>query len=222
MSYCQGSASINEMFGPRKRALVYAAGGVVAVWLLAWAGFALSQRSKASAENMALYLRSVDLNKLSGKERERALRRLADQMKALSIDERRRTRLEGEWNRWFEAMTEEEKSAYLEATLPSGFKQMLTSFEQLPEDKRKRAIGDAVKELKKAREAIENGDDPGPIRPGTNAPPDLSPQLQKKILTIGLNSYYSSSSAQSKVDLAPLLEEIQRSMENGRLFRGGR
>jgi hypothetical protein len=210
------------MFGPRKRAVVYATAGVMVVWLLAWGGFALSQRSKASAENMALYLRSIDLNKLSAKERERALRRLAEQMKALPIDERRRTRLESEWNRWFEAMTEEEKSAYLEATLPSGFKQMLGSFEQLPEDKRKRAIGDAVKELKKAREAIENGDDPGGVRPGTNAPPELSPQLQKKIVTIGLNAYYSSSSAQSKVDLAPLLEEIQRSMENGRLFRGGR
>ena len=202
--------------------MVYATAGVMVVWLLAWGGFALSQRSKASAENMALYLRSIDLNKLSGKERERALRRLADQMKALPIDERRRTRLESEWNRWFDAMTEEEKSAYLETTLPSGFKQMLSSFEQLPEDKRKRAIGDAVKELKKAREAIENGDDPGGVRPGTNAPPELSPQLQKKIVTIGLNAYYSSSSAQSKVDLAPLLEEIQRSMENGRLFRGGR
>jgi hypothetical protein len=119
-------------------------------------------------------------------------------------------------------MTEEEKSGYLDATLPSGFKQMLSSFEQLPEDKRKRAIGDAVKELKKAREAMENGDDPGGVRPGTNAPPELSPQLQKKIVTIGLNAFYSSSSAQSKVDLAPLLEEVQRSMENGRLFRGGR
>lgn len=210
------------MFGPRKRAVVYAAAGVLAVWLLAWGGFALSQRSKASAENVALYLRSTDLNKLSAKERERALRRLAAQMKGLPIDERRKARLGSEWNRWFAAMTEEEKSDFLDATLPSGFKQMLTSFEQLPEDKRKRAIADAVKELKKSREALENGDDPGEVRLGTNAPPELSPQLQKKMLTIGLNAYYSSSSAQSKVELAPFLEEIQRSMENGRLFRGGR
>jgi hypothetical protein len=142
-------------------------------------------------------------------------------MKALPIEERRKARLESEWNRWFTEMTDEEKSAYLDATLPSGFKQMLASFEQLPEEKRKKAVNDAVKELKRSRDSGENGETEG-IRTGTNAPPELSAELQKKMLTIGLNTFYSSSSAQTKVDLAPFLEEIQRSMENGRLFRGGR
>jgi len=209
------------MVGPKQRTLIYAAGGLIAVWLLAWVGFVIAHRSKVTAAKVALYLRTVDLNRLPAEKRRQALRQLADQMNALPIEERRKARLESEWNRWFMEMTDEEKSAYLEATLPSGFKQMLASFEQLPEDKRKRAVNDAVKELKRTRESVENGESEG-IRPGTNAPPELSPELQRKMLTIGLNTFYSSSSAQTKVELAPFLEEIQRSMENGRLFRGGR
>ena len=207
----------------RYRPLWIGAALLACAWVLAWGGYKFAQSRRVTAEKVAQYLRSVDLSQLSGDARAAALRELARKMNALSVEERRRARFAGDWDKWFGAMTEAEKAAFLDATLPSGFKQMLTSFEQLPEDKRRRAVDDAIRELKRARTAVEREEPEFFVRTGrTNAPPELSEELQQRVVTLGLKSIYSDSSAQTKAELAPLLEEMQRSMESGRLFRGRR
>jgi len=116
-------------------------------------------------------------------------------------------------------MTEAEKAAFIEATMPTGFKQMLTAFEQLPEEKRHRAINDALRRLKEEQDKPPASS--GAAKPGsTNGPPVLSDELQAQIRTLGLKTFYSQSSAQTKAELAPVLEELQRAMESGRPFRG--
>jgi len=105
--------------------------------------------------------------------------------------------------------------------MPSGFKQMLASFEEMPEERRRRAIGDALRRLREEPEKTREADGPQ-ADTMTNGPPVLSKDLQEKITKIGLKTYYSESSAQTKAEMAPLLEELQRTMESGRLFRGGR
>ena len=171
-----------------------------------------------TAEKVRAYLHKVDLRHLTGQARAKALHKLADQLNSLSPEERRTARLDREWNQWFKEMTDQEKADFLDATLPSGFKQMLTAFEELPADKRKKAVEDALDRLKKA------GDDPTLreqwLVEGEAPPPQMSEELQKKVAAAGLKSFYSQSSAQAKAELAPLLEELQRSMESGRLFRG--
>jgi hypothetical protein len=48
---------------------------------------------------------------------------------------------------------------------------------------------------------------------------ELTPELQEKVVKMGLNSFYKDSSAQTKAELGPFMEELQKTMENGRLFR---
>jgi len=194
---------------------------LVLAWALAIAGYLVAKNSRMTADKLRAFALSVDLRKLSGDVRAKAIQELADMLNSLSPEERRRARLDRTWQRWFNEMTEGEEGAFIEAAMSTGFKQMLSSFEEMPEERRRRAIGDAMKRLKEAHEEMQrNGE--APPEGGTNSPPALSEELQQKITKIGLKTFYSESSAQTKAEMAPLLEELQRMMESGRMFRGGR
>ena len=207
------------MPGQRQRPILIAAIILVVAWVAAIGGYTLAKNSRMTAARVRAYAQSVDLKRLSGDERAKAIRELAEKLNKLSPEERRRARFERVSQLWFEQMTEDEKGTFIELTMPTGFKQMLASFEQLPEEKRRKSIDDALKRLRESQ-SREDGESPG--EGTTNAPPVLSKDLQDKITKIGLKTFYSESSAQTKAELAPMLEELQRTMESGRMFRGGR
>jgi hypothetical protein len=207
---------VNARYRPAYFALV----AVLAVWVAAMGGYALSNHFKMTADKLRAYLAQNDLSKMSAAARAKALQDLADKINALSPEERRKARLARLWQDWFAQMTEAEKAQFLDATLPSGFQQMLASFEQQPADKRRKAIDNAIKQLQDSRDKSPQPADSS-TPPDANKSPVLSEDLQKRVVMIGLGSVYSGSSAQTKAELAPLLEEIQHSMENGRMFRGG-
>lgn len=199
---------------PRHKPIAIAAGVLVAVWVLAMAGYVMAKNAKVTGEKVRAFLAGTDLAKLNAKDRAKALKQLADYMNQLPPDERRTTRLDREWESWFKTMNDQEKGDLIEATMPSGVTQMLTAFEQLPPEKRKKAVEDGLKRMREARGGGQGQ--------GKDTPAPLSEDLQKRAAAAGLGAFYSQSSAQTKAELAPLLEEIQRSMESGRLMRPGR
>jgi len=205
------------MVNQRWRPVFISALAIIAIWILAIIGFTVARNSRMTAERVRAYMESVDLGKLSSAQRARAIQKLADKLNALSLEERRRAQLERVAQAWFDQMTEAEKSKFLEATMPAGFKQMLTAFEQLPEEQRRRTIEDTLRRLKESRARVQAGEG---FPEGTNGPPPVSKDLQAKIRNMDLNAFYSQSSAQTKAELAPVLEEMQRVMESGRPFRG--
>jgi hypothetical protein len=204
------------MLNQRQRFLVWAVSAVIAIWVVAWAGQWYLGHIKMTAEKVRVYMDSMDFPHLTGAARAKALKELEDKLNSLSYEERQRLRAEHLINDWFAQMTEDEKAQFIDATMPTGFKQMLGAFEQLPEEKRHKMVDDALKNLREANQrAATNGI---VAQNGTNGPP-ISPELEAKIRTIGLNSFYSQSSAETKAELAPVLEELQRSMESGRMLR---
>src|SRR6185436_9863968 len=209
------------MLGQRQRPIFIAVAVILAAWIVAITGYTVAKNSKMTADKVRAYARSVDLGKLSADARAAAICDLAAKLNKLSPEERRKARMERSGQGWFEQMTEAEKVTFIELTMPTGFKQMLSSFEELPEERRRRAIGDALRRLREEQEKTREADG-APADATTNAPPVLSKELQEKITKIGLKTYYGESSAQTKAEMAPLLEELQRMMESGRMFRGGR
>ena len=182
-----------------------------------WVGMGLSQRANVTAEQVTSYVNAVDVSRLSGAERSEALRRLEERVNGLTLEERRKWWAEGKWRKWFDQMTESEKGQYIEATLPTGFKQVLNAFENLSEDRRLRAIDEAMQQLQKTHRLVTDRE-PGHETSmyGTNAEPVLSPDLENRARMVGFKTFYTESSAQTKAELAPLLEELQHQLESSR------
>jgi hypothetical protein len=202
------------------RFLIGAVAAIVSIWVLAMAGHWYLESLKMTAEKVRAYEESVDFSSLTGAARAKALKELEDKLNALSYEERQRLRMEHILGEWFDHMTEEERNQFLEATLPTGFKQMITAFQDLPDDKRRRLIDNSLNNLRNAKDGTaakgwQNGTKA--VASGTNSAP-ISPELEAKIRTIGLNTFYSQSSAETKAELAPVLEELQHQMESGRVI----
>src|SRR4051794_29510503 len=205
------------MGSQRWRPVMFSGVAVLIIWALAIAGFMFAKNSRMTADKVREFTESMDLRKLSASERARAIRKLANKFNALPPEERRRAQLERVASGQLAQMTEQEKSQFIEETTPTGFKQMLAAFEQLPEDKRRRTIDDALRRIREAQIKIRAED--GNLAE-TNALPQITRELQGKIRTLGLAEFYTQSSAQTKAELAPVLEELQHVMESGRPFRG--
>jgi len=202
----------------RYRIFLWAGIGLVILWAAVIAGYKVAEARRPTPEKVEAYVLSLDLKGLSPQERRAALDRLARMLNSLDAEARRRARLGSRWEDLFNQMSDEEKLWFVEATLPSGVRQMLDAFEALPEDRRERAINDSLRRLREARAEINAG------RSGampTNQPV-LSEEMERQMVAIGMKSFYSQSSAQTKAELAPVLEEMQRLMESGRFMRDRR
>ena len=202
---------------PRHRPLLTGLLALALLWALALGGYWYAQNSRMTAEKVRQYLASVDLRRLSGEARARAIRELVRRLNALSWEERQKARLGPEWARWLEAMSEQEQADFIEATLPAGFKQVLNAFEELPEAQRRRTIDDALKRLREAQQELARGELPPEW--GPEGPPALSEEVRQRAIKTGLKTFYAESSGRMKAELAPLLEEMQRMMESGVFLR---
>ena len=78
------------MMSQRWRPVVYAAIAVCGIWLVAMAGYRIARNAKMTAEKVKTYAESVDISKLSGAARAKAIQDLEDKLNALSLEERRK------------------------------------------------------------------------------------------------------------------------------------
>lgn len=209
------------MISPRQKPVLVAAIILLVIWVVAIAGYTIAKNAKVTPDKVRAFVDTTDFSHLKGADREAALRRLAAMLDALTLDERQGLRRDHTIAGWFNQMTEAEKAEFLDATMPTGFKQMINAFEDLPPDRRERVVNQAVRQLRGQRARMDAGGLPqGTNTMGTNNIV-LDQELQDRVTKIGLKTFYSQSSAETKAELAPLLEEMQLTMQSGRMMRGG-
>jgi hypothetical protein len=117
-------------------------------------------------------------------------------MNALSYDQRREVRMGKKLDGFFRALTPAEQSTFLDRTLPTGFKQMIDALNKMDPLKRKQFVERSLRDMKE-----REGEDP------------KIDQNARKMMDEGFKSFYSDASAEVKMDVEPLLEQLQKNLQ---------
>jgi hypothetical protein len=177
-----------------------AGGLIVAVWLIAAVVIHFAQSRQPTVASITDYVNSTDLNSLSPEDRAHAIAHMEGMVNQISLDERQQLDRSQLTHKFYQNLTPDEQSAYLDATLPTGFKEMMESFNKMDPVKRKLFVTRALQQMKE-----HQGDGP---------PPDpQQAQIFQHVVDQGLKSFYSDASAATKLDLAPLVEQMQLNLE---------
>src|SRR5690606_23449025 len=190
---------------PRTRLLFRGLIGLALVWGVVLAVAKIAGSARATPEKIIAFADANSLEDIEDPaERRRVIGRIADMLNQLSPAEMNAlAERHGEDPRrnYLESMTPEEQMFFLEKRVGRAFEQMMQAFNEMDREERKRLVEQSLKQMR---------DDPN--RGDPSRLEEADPEVVEKITQAGLKAYYSEASAETKIDLAPLMEEMQRTL----------
>ncbi len=177
-------------------------GILVAIWLIAGTVIFFARSAKVTPESLAAYAESHALAGKADAERGKIIEKMALQMNQLGYEERREFRMGKKLDGFFRDLRPDEQTRFLDLTLPTGFKQMMEALNKMTPEKRQQFVEKSLADMKK-----REGDRPPDKELDGNA---------RKIIDQGFKSFYSDASADVKMDVAPLIEQLQKNLQGGR------
>ena len=170
------------------------------IWLAVAGVMMWARHARPSPESIAKYLDAHSIEGRTLQERRAIIDGFADRLNRLNFDERRTTRMDKRSSQFFKGLTPDEQAYFIERTVPAGFKQMMEALNKMTPDKRAAFVFRAINDMRKEREE------------GGEPPPKLDDLNVQKIMTTGMKSFYDEASPETKMTLAPLIDEMQRNL----------
>jgi hypothetical protein len=162
-----------------------------AIWIV--------RKNRATPERIAEF---VGANTLEGKapaDRAKLIEEVAKRVNSLEYEQRREMDKQRKLEKFWLALTAEEKERYLDRVLPSGFKQMMESFNKMEPGKRRKMVQKAVDDLR------EHG--------GDRERRDANDPAFRKIIDQGLKSFFSDATIDAKMDALTFLEALEQTVK---------
>ncbi len=197
------------MFSSRNSLLIRAAAILAALWALVWVGLTIARSKTPTPEKLIAYVDGNPLNEIEDPgERRKVIGRIADMLNQLPPEDVRRLAEESGTDprrEMFETMTEEEQRFFMEKRIGKAFDQMMQSFNDMEREERQRIVERTLNQMRRD----------GEQRRGLDRLEDTDPEMAEKIINEGLRAYYQEADADTKLDLAPVLEQMQINLGGG-------
>ena len=179
---------------------------LVATWAIVGICVWSLQREKPTAVKTVSFLAAHPLpSPAQSQQRAQWIEQFAAQVNHLEFDERHKLLLNVGLGPVFGQMTEAEQSRYLDLTLAKGLHQMLEGFSRVNPDRRQRLLDQALNELDKIqlgqREQLRQR---------------IGEATLQRIVKEGLTSFFRDASAATKLELQPVLEQMQNIVQMAR------
>jgi hypothetical protein len=171
------------------------------IWAIAGGVIYWARSVKPTPETVMRYLDEHPVASASPEELNRSVEKLAKELNQLGYEERRHVRMSKKLDGFFRALPPDLQTRFLDLTLPTGFKQMMDALNKMTPEKRKQFVDKALADMKK-----REGDDAPEERRNLDA-------NGQKIIDQGFRSFYSEASAETKMDVAPLIEQLQKNLQ---------
>ena len=138
----------------------------------------------------------------SAKQREEKLRRIAGLVNRLDFNERERNREDRSVERMFRLLSGDEKKLFIDLTVRESMANFMAALDKLPPAERKKFIEKGLEEIKngKTEEEMARAD-------------ELGDDLLETIANEGMRAYFENANADTKLDLAPLMESMNEIMQ---------
>lgn len=180
------------------------------VWAVVFGVRSFASSKKITAERLEREVRELNFadwseNPGSGalaKEREEEIRRVAEMVNRLDFAERERNRESRSGEEFFRKLSPKEKNLFIDLTIMESMSRFMEALDQMPEEQRKKFVEQGLKEIREGRTEEE-----------MERAREMDDNLLSKISEEGMRAYFDKASADTKLDLAPLMEAMNEVMQ---------
>ena len=186
----------------RNLALIKGAILLIAIWAVVWGVTSWTDGRKATAKRVSQMIDdsifddwSSDVgNSTDSTDRRDQLENIAKVLNRLDLRQREKLHDSRAGMKLFTRLSAEEKIYFVELTLTQSMRRMMEAFDKMPEKERERLVEKSLKDLQG-----QGGDDLERLQ-------NEDPAVIDRIVKRGLGAYYQNASAETKMDLAPLMD----------------
>jgi hypothetical protein len=194
----------------RRNAIVKAVLVLVIVWAAVWGIRAYAGSRKITAERVNREVAAAHFadwskeagNAVEAQRREKALREIAGLVNRLDFQEREKNRDNRTGENFFRLLSPSEKGLFINLSVAESMNSFMKALDAMKPAERKHFVEEGLKNIQNGRTKEDMA--------RTDA---MSDELLEKISQEGMRAYFEKSNADTKLDLAPLMDAMNDTMQ---------